>query len=106
MDASGSHPVQLGVITTMPRAVTERRLISQAAGGDGDEFLELIRPNDRALRGAPVACSGTFILMNDAVQDAYLPPIDPCPVPGRLMFEAAGTTNSSETDCHLTMPPR
>lgn len=58
------------MITTLP--VTERRLISQAAGGDPDAFVELIRPHDRALRGLAYRMLRDRHLMDDAVQDAYL----------------------------------
>jgi len=56
----------------MPRTVTERRLISQAAGGDPDAFLQLIQPHDRALRGLAYRMLRDRHLMDDAVQDAYL----------------------------------
>lgn len=64
--------VRTGVITTMSRTVTERHLISQAAGGDADAFLELIRPHDRALRGLAFRMLADRHLMDDALQDAYL----------------------------------
>lgn len=56
----------------MPRAVTEKRLISEAAGGDPDAFLELIKPHDHALRGLAYRMLRDAHLMDDALQDAYL----------------------------------
>ncbi len=56
----------------MPQTVTERRLIAQAAGGDADAFLQLIRPHDRALRALAYRILADRHLMDDALQDAYL----------------------------------
>lgn len=56
----------------MPRAVTEKRLINEAAGGDPDAFRELIKPHDRALRGLAYRMLRDAHLMDDALQDAYL----------------------------------
>ncbi|MFP5331397.1 MAG: RNA polymerase sigma factor [Acidimicrobiia bacterium] len=52
--------------------MTEKRLISEAAGGDPDAFLELIKPHDQALRGLAYRMLRDSHLMDDALQDAYL----------------------------------
>ena len=58
-------------IGTTGQPDVERALLTRARDGDGDAFVALLRPYDRALRGLAFRLLGDADAMDDVLQTAY-----------------------------------